>query len=124
MVAYQKKEKLSPYYFETVKREERNCLNELKFVRISKITQSKQTDSLYFFFKLPSGEQWTLSIRTHPPQHIAGNIIFIYINKYEKLSNFTLDIQNRVIRLYNAYARKLGIKEKDYVKLSQFKSKK
>lgn len=106
----QKKNKLSDYYFNVLKRESRQAINDLSFAQVQKISQGTKTDSLYFLVELKHhDERWTLSVRNHPPIQYDEHYLYFYANKYASIGELRFHIQKELVKIYNRKAEKLGI---------------
>lgn len=109
---WQKKNEMTSYYFGVLKREIRAAINELPFALVVKVTQSVNTDSIYFKVNIsPFDKVITISLRTHPPRQTHEALELFYINDFKTLNNLKTVIKNRIIVRYNNMARANGLDE-------------
>lgn len=105
------KEKASDYYYNTIKKEVRQAINELPFAQIIKVTKSATSTSLYFKIRLKHFEEpITLSVRSHIPTRSARSILSFYVNKYKTMKDLRFDIQLKLTKKYNVKADFLLLK--------------
>ena len=109
---WQKKNEMTPYYFEVLKREVRTVINEIPFALVVKISQSSKTDSIYFKINIsPFGKVIVISLRTHPPRQTYEELELFYINDFKTLNKLNNAIRNRIIVKYNNLSRANGLDE-------------
>ncbi|MDR0289087.1 MAG: hypothetical protein LBH78_03485 [Rickettsiales bacterium] len=111
---YQKKNSVSLYYINTLKREVSQAINELPFAQVTRINQGSKTDSLYFEIKmLHHKEKRIVSVRTHPPLKVKWNVLIFYATNFASVKELRMTIQKKLINIYNIRARELGFKQQE-----------
>lgn len=107
----QSKDDMSEYYFNVIKREVRQAINELPFARVTKINESKTTDSLYFEVVLNHFDTpFIVTVRSHKTGDSDRNMIRVYITQYDTIGDLRYGVKLKLTKKYNANAESLLIK--------------
>ena len=118
---FQKKDEVSDYYYNAIKREVRDAVSELPFSQVIGSHVSKSTESLYFDIRMNhTNEVFTLSFRTHCPAEVKENHLYFYLNEYRTLKSLRTDIQEQLMAQYEQLLREQGIEVKEIKKREPF----